>query len=198
MDKNEIKQKIEEGYIQARFIIEIVGKPKDHVDIALTDLATHMQSNKDVIMIAKHQEAATEHEGELFAAFVEVEVLLKDLTMVVGFCFDYMPSSVEIIEPGEFRIKGREVASFLNEMQAKLHNLGIVIKNLKNENLFLKQNSAILLLNYLTILLVNKKRTIDELSKLTTISKEELKPFLDKLMKENKIKQEGEMYTFAK
>ena len=198
MEEREIKEKLEKGYIQSRVIIEIVGKPKEHVEKAIADLLGHMRKNKDVIILSEHMEEAKEHEGEMWSTFAEIEVLIENIPKLVGFCFDYMPSSVEIMEPEDFKLKGRDMASFINEMQAKLHNLGIVIKRLKNENLFLKKNSSNLLLNYLTILLVNKKRTLEELSKLTTISKEELKPFLDKLIETGKIKEEDGAYTFAK
>jgi hypothetical protein len=198
MEQREIKEKIDKGWIQSRVIIEIVGKPKEHVEKAIQDLMDHMRKNKDVIILTEHIEKAKEHEGDLWSTFSDVEFLVEGIPKLVGFCFDYMPSSVEIMEPEDFRLKAREIASFVNEMQAKLHNLGIVIKRLKNENLFLKQNSSALVLNYLTVLLVNKKRTIEDLEKLTSIKKEELKPFLDKLVKEGKIKEEDGTYTFAK
>ena len=204
MEERELKEKLEQGNILSRVIIEIVGKPKEHVEKALTDLMGHMEKNKDVVIMKKHQEAAKEvktdakvEEG-MWAAFVEVEVLLENLPKLVGFCFDYMPSSVEILEPENFKLKSRDIASFLNEMQAKLHNLGIALKGLKNENLFLRQNSANLLINHIITILVNKKRNIEEISKLTGISVEEIKPFLEKLIKDGKIKQEEGYYTFSK
>ena len=204
MEERELKEKIEQGNILSRVIIEIVGKPKEHVEKALTDLMGHMEKNKDIVIIKKHQEEAKEVKSEakveegMWAAFVEVEILLENIPKLVGFCFDYMPSSVEILEPEDFKLKSRDIASFLNEMQAKLHNLGIALKGLKNENLFLRQNSANLLINHIITILVNKKRTAEEISKLTGISAEEIKPFLEKLIKDKKIKQEGEYYTFAK
>ena len=198
MEEKELKEKIEKGFVLARVIIEIVGKPKEHVEEAISKLLDHMKKNKGVTILTEHKEEAKEHEGELWSSFIEAEVLVESMNHLIGFCFDYMPSSVEILEPEDFRFKSREIASILNELQAKLHNLGIVIKRLKNENTFLKQNSSNLLLNYLTILLVNKKLNLEDLAKLTTISKEELKPFIEKLVKDGKIKQEGEFYTFAK
>lgn len=204
MEERELKEKIEQGFVLARIIIEIVGKPKEHVEKALDDLMGHMRKNKDVVILREHKEEAKEVESDakveegMWATFTEVEVLIEGLNKLVGFCFDYMPSSIEILEPENFKLNGRNMASFLNEMQAKLHNLGIAVKQLKNENLFLKKNSANLLLNHLTTILVNAKRTIEAISKLTGISSEEIKPFLDKLIKDGKVKQEGDYYTFAK
>ena len=204
MEEKELKEKIEQGYILTRMIIEIVGKPKEHVEKALSDLMDHMRKNKDVTIMREHIEPVKEVEEkgkestDMWGTFAEVEVLMNGLPNLVGFCFDYMPSSVEVLEPEGFKLQARDVASFLNEMQAKMHNLGIAIKKLKNENFFLKQNSANLLFNHIVAVLVNKERTIEEISKLTGISEAEIKPFLEKLIKDGKIKEEGGKYTFLK
>lgn len=203
MDEKEIKQKLEKGYILSRVIIEVVGKPKEYIDDALEKLVAHARNNKMIAVLKEHKEEAqeiktdTKNEKGMYGAFAELEILLENFNLLVSFCFEYMPSSVEILEPTEFKFKSREIASVLNEIQAKLHTLGINIKNLKNENLFLKQNSSKLLLNYLTILLVNHKRTLSDLSKLTTISEQELKPFVKQLTESGKVKEEDGTYTFA-
>jgi hypothetical protein len=198
MDKKELKEKIEQGHLLTRAIIEVVGRPKEHVEKAISDLIEHIKQDKEIIVLAEHKEEAKEQEKELWGTFVELELLAKNFQKLMGFCFDYMPSSIEIIEPEDFKFKSREVAGFLNDLQEKLHGLGVMIKNLKNENIFLRQNTANILMNFIMVLAASGKRTMENLSKLTGIESDELKPFVEKLLKDGKIKKEGETYTFAK
>ncbi len=58
---------------------------------------------------------------------------------IVGFCFDYMPSSIDIIKPEKFSLESKEMMDMINDLIAKLHNLDMNVKNLNAQNVLLKR-----------------------------------------------------------
>ena len=46
MEQREIRQKISEGYIHIRAIIEVLGKPKDYVEKSLTEYLEKIKKEK--------------------------------------------------------------------------------------------------------------------------------------------------------
>ena len=108
-----------------------------------------------------------------------------------------MPSSLEIIKPHDFLMTNHEIAGFINDLQARLHNVDMVVKELKGENSFLKINMQKLIKNLVRVCLSVKKMDFKELSKATGIHEKELKEYIDKLVEEKLIKKENEIYSIA-
>jgi len=67
-------------------------------------------------------------------------MIIKGIPKLIGFCFDYMPSSIEISKPDEFVMKKSTVENLMNDLQARLHDVDMIIKKQKNENDFLRKN----------------------------------------------------------
>ena len=116
MDK--IKQKINEGWIHCNFIIEMLGKPKEHLEKTLKEYIELLKKDKTIEIIKEDYVEPEEKDG-LFTMFVELETLMKDTKRIVEFCFDYMPSSVEIIEPSNLNYSSNDFSDILNDLQAR-------------------------------------------------------------------------------
>jgi len=183
--------------LHCRIIIEVLGKPKEHVEEALKNFVAKIKQNQDMEVLVEHFADAKEQDDKLFSTFVELEMKFKNLLTLIGFCFDYMPSSVEIIEPQQLTMKYNEITDMINDLQAKLHNLDMAVKQLRSENNFLKKNTSSLLKNQLMVLLHNAKRSLPELSKLSGVPEQGLKLLLEGLIKEKKIKKQGELYCLV-
>lgn len=178
---------------KARVIIEILGKPKEHVENSMKLYLKNIKEDKN-FTVAKLSVAEVEQKDELFATFAELEITCKKMEHLVGFCFDYMPSSVEILEPEAVELSAIDASDLFNDLQARLHNVDMIAKKLTNENEFLKKNLHTLLTNFLGILLVAKQRTSKELAALSGISEQEVEEFLKHLVAKGKVKKEGEHY----
>lgn len=185
---------IAQGYIHARVIIEMLGKPQEHVEATLRDYVTQIEKSEKTIVARKYF-ADCKEANEMFSTFVELEVYFKGIQVLVGFCFDYMPSSVEIIAPEHMSFSNTITSGLLNDLQAKLHTVDMLLKKLNNENEFLRKNMDLLLRNYLTILLHDKKMTLSQLSTLIGIPEHGLNEYLEKLIKQEKIKKIGNEYS---
>lgn len=184
------------SHLRCRIILEMLGKPKEHIEDTLKSYVQKIKED-DNLLILNETFAEPNEKGDLWTIFVELEMVIKSIPELIGFCFDYMPSSVEILKPQELTLKNREVSAFINDLQAKLHTVDMVVKKLRAENDFLKRNMNKSFENSITILLKLRGMDIKEISRLTGIQEKDLLNFLNKLVEEKKIKKEDELYSLV-
>ena len=113
-----------------RAIIEILGFPEEHVK-EITQKVIEKIKTEDRISIIKE----TLHEPQkvketFFSCFAEVEMKIHDLSKLMGFCYDYLPSSLEILDAEKITIPVREFHFAINEMLEKLHSYNFTVNNL--------------------------------------------------------------------
>lgn len=186
----------EETHIRCKVIIEILGKPKEHVEKTLRMYAGKIKNDSGFIVIDLEFSESVEKEN-LWSMFAELELVVKGLPKLIAFCFDYMPSSVEIIKPEEFTTKKSTVENMLNDLQSRLHNVDMIVKQQKNENEFLRKNMNTAVKNIILISLASGSLDGENLSRVTGVADKELKLFLGELAKENKIREENGSYSLV-
>ncbi|NQV08756.1 hypothetical protein HQ529_02800 [Candidatus Woesearchaeota archaeon] len=179
-------ERLDIGQVQVRTIVELFGKPRKHVQDSLKTYVTKLKIDPEAEII-KEEFSKPKKQGDLYSMFVELEIWFKDVPKLIDFCFDYMPSSVEIIKPQKFEYNNDEFAGMLNDLQAKLHQLDMIVKNLKMENLNLKNNAGNLIRNIFNLSLKKKSKTLDEISVDVGIPIEDLKNLIKVLLKEGRI-----------
>jgi len=131
---------MEEEGIKIKSIIEIMGAPKEHVENTLSMIVKKVKENKEINVISDKINPTIEVEGKPFwSCFCEFELEFKDVDGMVGFCFDYMPSSMEIISPQKFSLEGKNVEGMLNDLLARLHEYDMMLKNIHAQNIILKK-----------------------------------------------------------
>ncbi len=191
---NEIQEKIAQGYLHTRAIIELVGKPKEHVEQTIKDYTAKIKESTNIEILNESYADCIEEDG-FYSTFVELEMLVKGLSTFIGFCFDYMPSSIEIMAPEKMVFSSTLVSAFLNDLQAKLHTMDMITKRNVSEANFFKRNFNALIKNTLSIILYQKHLTLEEISTISGIPKDELETTLDTLRSEGKIKKEGDHFS---
>lgn len=126
--------------IKARIINEVLGAPKDHVETTLKLLVDNMRQNKNTkVMSESIFEATKLPDKPLYSSFVELDIEFKSLEDLMGFCFDYMPSSIDILEPEELGLEASSLNELFNELMARLHQNDMMLKNALAELSFLKR-----------------------------------------------------------
>jgi len=179
--------------------MEVMGKPKDHVEFSMKKYLQNLKEDKNYEVVTEDlAELKKQDDSELWMIFAELEINTEKVDDLVNFCFDYMPSLIEIIEPRELSLDALEVSNFLNDLQAKLHSVDMVAKQLKTENDILKHNTGSLLKNYITVLLGQQNLTSEQLSSLTGVNKDKLEDYLDSLIDEGRIDLKDEIYVLKK
>ena len=184
------------AHIRCRTIIEVLGKPREHVESSIKDYVEHIKKDAELVILNEDYSEISE-QGKLWSQFVELELVIKGTSKLIAFCFDYMPSSLEILKPEQLIMTNPELSSFLNDLQARLHNVDMAVKQLRAENDFLKMKMNAILHNAVMICLKVSKLNMDQLSQITGVEKKELELFVEKLIKDKKIKKENELYSLA-
>ena len=177
--------------IVARVIIEMLGAPKEYIELTLKNYIEKLK--KDGIKIIKETVEPAQKQNELFSTFVELDIEIEKMEELFGFCFDSMPSSVEILEPEELQITAGELSDHLNDLQAKLHEVDMVVKTTRAQNKVLDKNAMNVFKNFVKYL-CKEGMTTAEMSKIVGIEERQLQKFVDILVKEDKIKKEGDKY----
>ncbi|HLD12972.1 MAG TPA: hypothetical protein VJB87_05280 [Candidatus Nanoarchaeia archaeon] len=126
--------------IRAKVIMEVVGSPENHVNDVLNALIEKIASTKSYELHKKKVFPTKKMDDKpLWSSFAEMEISYKDMESIFGFCFDFMPSSVEILAPEELTLKERNISNFVNDLLARLHQYDMILKNIHAENVLLKR-----------------------------------------------------------
>lgn len=188
---------VKKEFLRCRAILEILGKPKDHVENTRDLLVGRLRDDPTLSILKEYSAPLSPKENTLFTTYVELEMVFKDLSSLIGFCFDYMPSSLDIEKPASIAFENHELSAILNDLQAKLHNVDMAAKTFRAERDVLKKNLNLMMLNTVTILSKIGKSTLDELSKFSGIEKVQLEKFLDDRIKEGVIEKVGDRFQIA-
>jgi|TARA_Y100000310_G_scaffold336554_1_gene421437 hypothetical protein len=186
----------EETHIRCKIIIEVLGKPKEHVEKTIRMYVDKIKNDSGFIVL-KSEFADAKEKEDLWTTFVELELIIKGIQKLIAFCFDYMPSSVEILKPEEFSMKKSTIEDLLNDLQARLHQVDMIVKQQKNENEFLRKNLNKSASNAILIALASGSLDKEKLSKITGIANKELEILLGNLIKEDKIRKENKLYSLV-
>ncbi len=185
--------------ITFRAVIEVLGKPPEHVDQSLKDYMEKIKKSKNYeIVKEKYAQIQKQEKQELWSNFAELEIKTGKVEHLTSFCFEYMPSMIEVLEPEEISWSEQEFSVFLNDLQSRLHQIDLIAKQVKAENDQLKRNQASLLRNYIMVLLSHNNLTSEQLSQLIGVNKDKLEDYLDLLIDEDKIGLKEKIYFLKK
>ncbi|MBI2102043.1 hypothetical protein HYT53_05535 [Candidatus Woesearchaeota archaeon] len=174
----EAEKQGEHAHIRCRTIIEVLGKPKEHVETALKEYIGHIKQDSELVILNDDYSEIKE-QGKLWSKFVELDLVVKGTKKLISFCFEYMPSSIEVVKPEHLVMTNPELSNFLNDLQARLHSVDMVVKQMKAENDFLRLNMNAIISNAIVITLKISNLSLEQLSKVTGIHQKELQTFLD-------------------
>ena len=195
MEPKEIKEKVYDGHIHFSAIVEMVGKPKEHVEKTLKDYIKTINEQKDIELIKEDFSEAKPVEGEMYSAFVEIELLSKGVSKIADFCFDYMPSSIEIIDPETLKYRSSDFTNFLNDLQSRLHDLDMTVKTVNETNKQLNTNIDNLLLNSIKLAIRSGHDTIEAISKSLGIAPDNLKEVMRIASESGVFSKQGERFV---
>jgi len=130
MSSKEIKK------ISARYILEIIGQPAEHLTETLNKLIEKMDNEKGVQVINKTIKDPIELENEkgFYTTFAEVEVEVEEPLHLAMLMFKYMPANVEVMEPESIALSNNGWSEILSELTRKLHSYDEVARVLQMQN----------------------------------------------------------------
>lgn len=193
MKKKDIKKAVEEGSLYITVIFEVIGQPQEHVEKTIKSYLETIKTDKELTFIEEEFEPAEEVEEGLFSAVCEAQLLVKNLEKLTWLAMNFSPASIEILEPNKLTVGQKEMTNWLNDLLAKLHEIGMIRKADKSEVEGLIRNFNAMTRNAI-ILALREPATIDTISKQVGMKKEHTEKFLEALIKEKKITKEKNKY----
>jgi hypothetical protein len=167
-----------EGRMLLRIIIEVLGAPAEHVEETLRLLLSKMKEKPD-FKVKTGRVYKAKPAGELFTSFAEVELYISGISDLPELCFEFMPSSIEILEPAEIHENPKAVSDFLNDLMGRMHEVDMRLKNAIAQNSILNRNLSTMMINLVTQVLKESDKDIDSLSANVGIEKEGLQGLMD-------------------
>jgi hypothetical protein len=108
-------------------IVEIAGRPSEHIKEYLSNHIMVLEKLNDVevhsIKINDPKELEKkEGENEVsYTCFAEADFEVETLGRLTELIFDFMPSSIEVIEPGNLKMSQADATSLMNNISGRLH-----------------------------------------------------------------------------
>lgn len=121
--------------IQARLILEVLGRPPEHILEALRLLVEKISNEQGVKLIEKeiHEPILAKDAKDLYTAFVDVTLAFDNLEVFFNILFAYMPSNVEMIYPEKLNLNNESISLIANKLLQRLHNYDAIAKGVLAE-----------------------------------------------------------------
>jgi hypothetical protein len=122
-------------------ILEVMGRPKEHLPEVLRDIIAKMDSEKGIKVVSNeiHEPVEIKDKKDLFTTFAEIEVHADDIFSLAVLMFKFMPSHIEIINPEVLALTNNKWNQILNELATRLHQYDEVVRILQVEKAVLEQ-----------------------------------------------------------
>ena len=182
-----------DNHPHTRVILEMLGAPKDYIEQTLHNYVAKIK--KEGIKVTKEHYEPAQPANKLFSTFAELEITFPSISELLTFCFEALPSSVEITEPSTLILPTPLLNGFLNDLQARLHEADLRIKNTSLHNKILETNTSAIFNNFIITLIRQQAHTLESLATAIGIAHKELQPFLTKLIEAKKIILTNTTYT---
>lgn len=130
-----------EDKIRAVILIEVLGKPPEHLKETLEKISETIGKEKGVeVKNSKINEAAElEKKPGFYTNFSEIEIETEGLMQLIMVLFKYMPAHIEIISPENLKISNNSLAELFNELTRRLHGYDEIARIMQVEKKILEK-----------------------------------------------------------
>jgi len=117
-----------------RAIIEVIGHPESHVNEIARKVLENLKKEQGVELLKENVAKAEMVKNEIFASHLDVELKILDMTNLLNFCYEYLPSSIEVLDADKVIMPVRELSAGISEMLRRLHAYNLMLHNLTEKN----------------------------------------------------------------
>ncbi|MFH1801276.1 MAG: hypothetical protein ABH804_00365 [archaeon] len=127
--------------IKAVMIVEVIGKPPEHLTETLEKIIADIDAEKGVQVMNKNlkEPAEIEKQKGFYSSFAEIEVEVEEVLYLAVLMFKYMPANIEIISPELIALSNNGWNDIFNELTRRLHGYDEVAKILQYEKYILEK-----------------------------------------------------------
>ena len=185
------------GDILINAVLEIAGAPKEFVEQTMGGLIKLME-NKNYLELKKKEVMPAEENEKVWSTFVEVEVEFTKIKNLFKFCFEFMPSNIEIERPPSLSIRREDLSELLGDLTLTLHKQDMVVKEANARLKLVEDGNKILLKNTLVLALEKGLLTPDEIAKRTGIGQPNLTNILNFYEEKGLLQKKKDKYELKK
>lgn len=126
--------------ITAMMMIEVLGRPKEHLIETLKDLIEKIGKEKKVKVVDFKIKEPTlaKDQKDLYTTFAEIEIEVEQPQILSILMFKYMPAHIEIIEPERIMLTNNGFADILSELTRRLHGYEEIVRVMQAEKKILE------------------------------------------------------------
>ena len=120
---NSKKDDLKTKKIKAVFVLEIIGRPKEHLIQTLEKIIESISQEKGVKLIERkiNEPVELKNHKDFYTTFAEIEIEAEEIFQIAILMFKYMPANIEIIEPELLALSNNGWNDILNELARRLH-----------------------------------------------------------------------------
>lgn len=121
--------------VKAKFILEVVGRPAEHLTTTLNELTERIGQEKGISVVNKeiHKPKPIEKVENLWTSFADLEMEFTNTQNFFNAIMMYLPAHVEVFEPDSLRFTAFELNELANFIVGRLHNYDAIAKKLMGE-----------------------------------------------------------------
>jgi len=125
--------------VRAIMIVEMAGRPAEHVKESLSNHIKILNEVKDIevhsIKVSEPRKIENSQGSQgipmeeiMFTCFAEADFETENFARLSETMFDFMPSSVEVIEPSKISIDMQDATNLLNNISGRMHRYDEIAK----------------------------------------------------------------------
>jgi len=121
--------------ITAVMILEIIGKPAEHLVETLEEIIKELSKEKGVKINNKkiNEPAELKDKKDFFTTFAEIEIEVEEIIQLATLMFKYMPAHIEVLSPESISLTNNEYGDLLSELTRRLHKYDEVARVVQME-----------------------------------------------------------------
>lgn len=127
--------------VRALMIIEVIGKPPEHLTETLKNIIKQIAEENGVSVKEEKikEPVLMKDQKDFYTSFAEVEVEVEEILYLAMLMFKYMPAHIEITFPEMITLSNNDLNDILNELTRRLHGYDEVARIIQIEKSILEK-----------------------------------------------------------
>ena len=121
--------------IRAVMVLEIIGRPAEHLVETLNNIIKELSEEKGVNVKEQkvNEPREMKEKKEFFTTFAEIEFEVEEVMQLAVLMFKYMPAHIEVLSPEAITLTNNSYGDILSELTRRLHKYDEVARVVQME-----------------------------------------------------------------
>jgi hypothetical protein len=127
MEEQEIRRRLENGWIKSRIYIEVMATDEKTTEQALKDHIRKLKDAPDSFVLSEKYEDIQPVKNppreikQAFSQVVQMELLTKNMETLLYIVIFYSPSAIEVLEPKDLKVGIEQLQTVMNSVADLVH-----------------------------------------------------------------------------